>query len=177
MLVYTTGNGVNGFTLDPSIGEFCLSHRDIQIPDEGLYYSINQGYKPMFPKYVNEYIDYCQEYDPNTSRPYGLRYIGSMVADIHRNLIKGGIFIYPSTSKKPKGKLRIMYECNPLAFIVEQAGGKATDGLTRILDIEVTELHQTTPVFIGSKNMVNKAESYIEKDKHIKVSTNNLLTN
>lgn len=158
MLVYTTGKGVNGFTLDPSIGEFCLSHPDMQIPKDGIIYSINEGYYTHFPDGVKKYIKYCQVEDAKTNRPYTSRYIGSMVADIHRNLIKGGIFIYPVTASAPNGKLRLVYECNPMAFIIEQAGGKATNGYKRILEIEVKELHQRSAIFIGSENMVNKAE-------------------
>ena len=158
MLVYTTGKGVNGFTLDPSIGEFCLSHADMQIPKDGIIYSINEGYYTHFPDGVKKYIKYCQVEDAKTNRPYTSRYIGSMVADIHRNLIKGGIFIYPVTAGAPNGKLRLVYECNPMAFIIEQAGGKATNGYKRILEIEVKELHQRSAIFIGSENMVNKAE-------------------
>jgi fructose-1,6-bisphosphatase I len=158
MLVYTTGKGVNGFTLDPSIGEFCLSHPDMKIPKDGVIYSINEGYYVHFPDGVKKYIKYCQVEDEKTRRPYTSRYIGSMVADIHRNLIKGGIFIYPITASAPKGKLRLVYECNPMAFIIEQAGGKASNGYDRILDLEVTELHQRSAIFIGSENMVHKAE-------------------
>ena len=158
MLVYTTGKGVNGFTLDPSIGEFCLSHPDMKIPKDGVIYSINEGYYVHFPDGVKKYIKYCQVEDEKTKRPYTSRYIGSMVADIHRNLIKGGIFIYPVTASAPKGKLRLVYECNPMAFIIEQAGGRASNGYQRILDLEVTELHQRSAIFIGSENMVHKAE-------------------
>jgi fructose-1,6-bisphosphatase I len=158
MLVYTTGKGVNGFTLDPSIGEFCLSHPDMKIPKDGVIYSINEGYYVHFPDGVKKYIKYCQVEDEKTRRPYTSRYIGSMVADIHRNMIKGGIFIYPITSQAPKGKLRLVYECNPMAFIIEQAGGKASNGYERILDLEVNELHQRSAIFIGSENMVMKAE-------------------
>ena len=158
MLVYTTGKGVNGFTLDPSIGEFCLSHPEMKIPKDGVIYSINEGYYVHFPDGVKKYIKYCQVEDDKTKRPYTSRYIGSMVADIHRNLIKGGIFIYPITASAPKGKLRLVYECNPMSFIIEQAGGKATNGYERILDLEVTELHQRSAIFIGSENMVKKAE-------------------
>jgi len=141
MLMYTTGKGVNGFTLDPSIGEFCLSHPDIKTPKTGNIYSLNEGNHLHFPTGVKKYIKYCQEEDKATNRPYSSRYIGSGVADFHRNLLKGGIFIYPSTSKSPKGKLRLLYECNPLAFIIEQAGGKATDGKNRIMELPITELH------------------------------------
>lgn len=161
MLVYTTGKGVNGFTLDPSIGEFCLSHPDIKIPTTGHIYSINEGNYVHFPDGVKKYIKYCQVEDEATSRPYTSRYIGSMVADLHRNLIKGGIYIYPTTASAPKGKLRLVYECNPLAFIIEQAGGRATNGYERILDIEVTEIHQRESIFIGSTEMVLLAEEFM----------------
>lgn len=156
MLVYTTGNGVNGFTLEPSIGEFCLSHPNMRIPEDSSIYSTNQGSYNKYPKEVRAFIDYCVEKDMS------LRYIGTMVADVHRSLIKGGIFFYPALIKAPNGKLRLLYECNPLAFIVEQAGGKATDGKTRILDLTPTELHQRTPIYIGSKNMVEKAEVFLD---------------
>lgn len=158
MMVYTTGKGVNGFTLDPSIGEFCLSHPDMKIPEEGKIYSINEGNYVHFPEGVKKYIKYAQVEDKATHRPYTSRYIGSMVGDIHRNLIKGGIYIYPTTSSSPNGKLRLLYECNPMAFIVEQAGGVASDGFNRILEIEPTELHQRTSIFIGSPAMVKVAE-------------------
>ena len=163
MLVYTTGFGVNGFTLDPSIGEFCLSHPDMCIPKAGKIYSINQGNFISFPEGVKEYVRYCKQEDKATSRPYSLRYIGSLVADVHRNLIRGGIFIYPATKDAPRGKLRLLYECNPMSFIAEQAGGRATDGFRRILDIEPEELHQRTPIFVGSEEMVLKAEEFIRR--------------
>lgn len=158
MLVYTTGCGVNGFTLDPSIGEFCLSHPDLQTPENGNIYSVNEGNSVHFPEGVKQYINYCQAEDKATNRPYSSRYIGSLVADFHRNLLKGGIYIYPATAKAPKGKLRLLYECNPLAWIAEQAGGKASNGHTRILEIQPESLHQRTPLFIGSKNMVEMVE-------------------
>lgn len=162
MLVYTTGKGVNGFTLDPSIGEFCLSHPNMRIPKGGKIYSINEGNYNAFPDGIKKYIKYCQENNPVEGRPLTSRYIGSMVADLHRNLIKGGVYIYPGTANSPKGKLRLCYECNPFAFIVEQAGGKATDGYgNRILDIQPTELHQRVPVIIGSKEMVEKVEEFM----------------
>ncbi|MBK0382988.1 class 1 fructose-bisphosphatase [Pedobacter sp. SD-b] len=161
MLVYTTGKGVNGFTLDPSIGEFCLSHPNIKMPETGYIYSMNEGNYVHFPEGVKKYIKYCQVEDDATSRPYTSRYIGSMVADLHRNLIKGGIYIYPTTASAPNGKLRLVYECNPLAFIIEQAGGRATNGYDRILDIEVTEIHQRESIFIGSTKMVLKAEEFM----------------
>lgn len=163
MLVYTTGKGVNGFTLDPSIGEFCLSHPNMKIPKGGKTYSINEGYYIHFPDGVKKFIKWCQEEDNASNRPFSSRYIGSAVADIHRNIIYGGIFIYPTTSQNPKGKLRLIYECNPLAFIVEQAGGKATDGFKRILDIEPVQLHQRTPIFIGSSEMVDVCENFMKK--------------
>jgi fructose-1,6-bisphosphatase I len=163
MLVYTTGIGVNGFTLDPSIGEFCLSHPNITTPKNGKVYSVNQGYYEKFYPGARKYIDYCTSKGPD-GRPYGLRYIGSMVADIHRNLIKGGIFFYPSTGDSPEGKLRLIYECNPLAFIIEQAGGRATNGKQRIMELTPTELHQRTPIYIGSENMVRVAESFVAED-------------
>src|SRR5580698_4790730 len=148
MLVYTTGKGVNGFTLDPSIGEFCLSHPDMKIPKDGVIYSINEGYYVHFPDGVKKFIKYCQEEDGATNRPFSSRYIGSAVADVHRNLITGGVFLYPTTSASPKGKLRLVYECNPLSFIVEQAGGKATSGTKRIMELKPSALHQRTPLFI-----------------------------
>ena len=161
MLVYTTRRGVNGFTLDPSIGEFCLSHPDMKCPETGPLYSINEGNYARFPDGVKQYIRYCQVEDDTSGRPYSSRYIGSLVADFHRNLLKGGIFIYPSTAKSPNGKLRLLYECNPLAFIIEQAGGKASDGHRRILELTPTSLHQRTPLFIGSTQMVTKAEEFM----------------
>lgn len=163
MLVYTTGKGVNGFTLDPSIGEFCLSNPNIKTPETGLIYSLNEGNHLHFPDGVKKYVKYCQEEDAATNRPYSSRYIGSGVADIHRNLLKGGIYIYPTTTKSPKGKLRLLYECNPLAFIIEQAGGKATDGKGRIMEKNMKELHQRTPLFIGSTQMVEKAMEFMLK--------------
>ena len=163
MMVYTTGKGVNGFTLDPSIGEFCLSHPNMSIPDDGIIYSINEGNYVHFPEGVKKYIKYAQVEDAATNRPYTSRYIGSMVGDIHRNLIKGGIYMYPTTSSSPKGKLRLLYECNPMAFIIEQAGGVASDGFNRILDIVPTEIHQRVPIFIGSRKMVEVAENMMAK--------------
>lgn len=168
MLVYTTGAGVNGFTLDPSIGEFCLSHPNLKVPKDGTMYSMNEGNYVHFPLGVKQYIKYCQVEDESTHRPYTSRYIGSMVADIHRNMIKGGIYIYPTTASAPKGKLRLVYECNPLAFIIEQAGGRATNGYKRILDIDVTEIHQRESIFIGSTNMVLKAEDLMSQYSPLK---------
>lgn len=164
MLVYTTGRGVNGFTLDPSIGEFCLSHADIRIPESGSIYSINEGYFEKFEEPIRKYIKYAKEVDKQTKRPYKARYIGSLVADFHRNLLKGGIFIYPATQDAPSGKLRLLYEANPLAFVVEQAGGMAVNGETRILDVKPNDLHQRTPLIIGSTNMVKKAIEFIENE-------------
>ena len=163
MLVYTTGKGVNGFTLDPSIGEFCLSHPNMKTPQNGNVYSVNEGNYLHFPDGVKKFIKYCQEEDLQTNRPYSSRYIGSGVADIHRNLITGGVYIYPTTTKSPSGKLRLLYECNPLAFIIEQAGGKASTGSKRIMDIDLKELHQRTPLFIGSANMVDVALDFMKK--------------
>ncbi len=165
MMVYTTGYGVNGFTLDPSIGEFCLSHRDIKIPAKGKIYSINESYRARFSKSINQYVDYCKEEDKASNRPYSSRYIGSMVADFHRNLIKGGIFMYPAMTKYPNGKLRLLYECNPMAFLVEQAGGMATNGYERILDLQPTALHQRSPIFIGSPDMVKKVGEFINQER------------
>ncbi|MEE6075794.1 class 1 fructose-bisphosphatase [Avibacterium avium] len=162
MLVYTTGNGVNGFTYDPSLGVFCLSHENIQMPATGKIYSINEGQYLKFPLGVKKYIKYCQEEDKATQRPYTSRYIGSLVSDFHRNLLKGGIYIYPSATNYPNGKLRLLYEGNPMAFLAEQAGGLATDGYQRILDIQPTELHQRSPLFVGSKEMVEKAQSFMD---------------
>jgi fructose-1,6-bisphosphatase I len=158
MLVYATRRGVNGFTLDPSIGEFTLSHPDIKCPASGKIYSVNHGNFFRYDKAVQRYITSCQKKEKSTGGPYTQRYIGSMVSDVHRNLIKGGIFMYPGTTDKPGGKLRLMYECNPFAFIVEVAGGRATDGRQRILDIKPTELHQRTPMFIGSREMMDELE-------------------
>ncbi len=156
MLVYTTGKGVNGFTLDPGIGEFCLSHKDMKIPEQGKIYSYNEGNILSAPNGVKEYITWCQQVDKVTSRPYSARYIGSMVADFHRNLLKGGIFIYPPTEKAPNGKLRLLYECNPMSFIMEQAGGLAHTGNERVLDVVPTNLHQRVPIYMGSKKMVEQ---------------------
>jgi fructose-1,6-bisphosphatase I len=154
MLVYTTGHGVNGFTYEPTLGEYFLSHRNMKMPVEGKIYSINEGSANSFSPSVSGYLQYCKD------EKYTARYIGSLVADFHRNLLKGGIYIYPSTAKDPLGKLRLMYECNALAFIAEQAGGKATTGKGRILDIQPKDLHERVPFYVGSKNMVEKAETF-----------------
>jgi fructose-1,6-bisphosphatase I len=158
MLVYATRRGVNGFTLDPSIGEFTLSHQNIRCPENGKIYSVNHGNFFKYSDGVKKYIDRCQKRTKENGGPYTQRYIGSMVSDVHRNLIKGGIFMYPGTTDKPNGKLRLLYECNPFAFILEVAGGKATDGNQRILDVKPTQLHQRTPFFVGSKNMMEELE-------------------
>jgi fructose-1,6-bisphosphatase I len=154
MLVYTTGHGVNGFTYEPTLGEYFLSHPDMQMPADGKIFSVNEGSFNSFSDGVKQYVQYCKESN------YTGRYIGSLVADFHRNLLKGGIYIYPATAKDKHGKLRLMYECNALAFVAEQAGGKASDGIQRIMDIEPKTLHQRTPFFVGSKNMVDKAKSF-----------------
>ena len=161
MLVYTTGYGVHGFTYEPSLGEFFLSHPDIAMPDNGKIYSVNEGNARQFSQGVSDYIDYCKD------NKFSARYIGSLVADFHRNLFKGGIFFYPGTKSTPNGKLRLMYECNALAFLAEQAGGRATDGKNRILDLIPTSLHQRCPLFIGSKEMVEKAESFLVREKKL----------
>lgn len=161
MLVYSTGNGVNGFTLDTSIGEFCLSHPDIVMPEDGRLYSVNEGNYVNFPIGIKRYIKYCQEIDPATKRPYTTRYIGSLVADFHRNMLKGGLFLYPPTNAYPNGKLRLIYECNPMAYLAQQSGGLAIDGQGDILSIQPTSIHQRVPIYIGSKNMVNKVREYL----------------
>ncbi|MDR2121729.1 MAG: class 1 fructose-bisphosphatase [Flavobacteriaceae bacterium] len=160
MLVYTTGNGVNGFTLDPALGVFYLSHPNIKIPTKGKIYSINEGNYIKFPQGIKDYIKYCQE--EKEGRPYTSRYIGSLVADFHRNMLKGGIYIYPSYSQSPKGKLRLLYECNPMGFLAEQAGGKASNGFQRILDLNPVELHERTPFVCGSSEMVEKVEEFMK---------------
>ena len=160
MLVYTTGHGVNGFTLNPAMGTFYLSHPDMTFPVDGKIYSVNEGNYIHFPQGIKDYIKYCQMEEGD--RPYTSRYIGSLVSDFHRNMIKGGIYLYPKTSKDPNGKLRLLYECNPMAFLAEQANGKASDGFMRIMDIEPTELHQRVPFICGSTNMVEKAEEFMK---------------
>jgi len=158
LLVYTTGRGVNGFTLDPTIGEFCLSHKDIKIPSTGRYYSVNQGYYLKFDVEMRRYIDHCSDLNLR------LRYIGSMVSDIHRILFQGGIFLYPNTRKHPHGKLRLLYECNPLSYIVEQAGGKAiSTELKRIMEIQPKSLHQRATIAIGSPEMVDEMKEFVER--------------
>ena len=167
MMVYATRLGVNGFTLEPSIGEFCLSHPNMKCPENGKIYSINQGNSVKYDGGMLGYLEYCMQSNKEDGRPYSHRYIGSMVADMHRTLIKGGIFIYPADKSSPKGKLRLQYECNPMAFIIEAAGGKAVCGTSSILDIVPSELHQRTPVFIVSKNMVNKAMEFVKQEQAV----------
>jgi fructose-1,6-bisphosphatase I len=161
MMVYATRLGVNGFTLDPSVGEFCLSHPNIQTPPAGKIYSVNHGNFWQYEDRVRSYIHACQRKNKTNGGPYTQRYIGSMVSDVHRNLIKGGIFMYPGTTDKPAGKLRLLYECNPLAFMIEKSGGKATNGITRILDLQPTALHQRSPFFIGSRDMMSELEAHL----------------
>jgi len=163
MLVYTTGHGVNGFTLNPAIGTFYLSHPNMKYSETGTIYSINEGNYVHFPQGVKDYLKYCQLEEED--RPYTSRYIGSLVSDFHRNIIKGGIYIYPTSSKAPKGKLRLLYECNPMAFLAEQSGGKASDGYQRIMEIQATELHERVPFFCGSRKMVEKAEEFMAKHR------------
>ncbi len=158
MLVYTTGKGVNGFTLDPSIGEFCLSHPNMRLPEQGNIYSVNHSAYKDFPPAVQQFIDQCID------QGMKFRYIGSMVADVHRTLIKGGIFMYPQTTQAPNGKLRLLYECNPLSFIVEQAGGRSSNGIQRILELEASSLHQRTPIFIGSTALVEQLEALMQQE-------------
>jgi len=159
MLVYTTGNGVNGFTLNPAIGTFYHSHSNIKIPKRGKIYSINEGNYLQFPDYVKKYIKFCQQ--EKDERPYTSRYIGSLVSDFHRNMIKGGIFMYPQTTKNPRGKLRLLYECNPIAFICEQAEGLAINGEQNIMDINPQSLHQRTPFYCGSEEMIKDLQNFI----------------
>ena len=158
ILVYTTGNGVNGFTLDPTIGEFCLSHPDMKIPASGNYYSVNQGYYLKFDIEMRRYIDHCSDLNLR------LRYIGSMASDIHRIMFQGGIFMYPNTRKYPNGKLRLLYECNPMAMVVEQSGGKAINcNLERILELEVHDIHQQSTIAIGSPDMIDEMKAFVER--------------
>jgi fructose-1,6-bisphosphatase I len=167
MLVYTTGDGVTGFTLDPSIGEFLLSHENIRIPKRGKIYSVNEGNYRWWFDGTKKYVKYLQQEDKATSRPYSGRYIGSMVADVHRTLLYGGIFMYPGDTKNPNGKLRLMYEANPMAFLVEQAGGRASNGTKRILDVTPESLHQRTPVFLGSEQDVIECEEFLQGKREL----------
>lgn len=169
MLVFTTGNGVNGFTFDPSIGVFYLSHPNIKIPELGNIYSINEGYYEYFSPNVQSYIQFCKSIEVTDNRPYTGRYIGSMIADFHRNLLKGGIYMYPESINAPQGKLRLLYECNPMAFLVEQAGGKASNGEQRILDVAPTKLHQRIPFYAGSSKMVEQLEGMLSNSKEINI--------
>jgi fructose-1,6-bisphosphatase I len=161
MIVYTTGDGVNGFTLNPAIGTFYLSHPNMKFPENGNIYSVNEGNYLDFPLGIKKYIKYCQEEEGD--RPYTSRYIGSLVSDFHRNMIKGGIYMYPKSSRNPNGKLRLLYECNPMAFIAEQADGKSSDGYIRTMDVKPTELHQRVPFICGSKKMVCELEEFMKK--------------
>jgi len=163
MLVYTTGHGVHGFTCDPSLGTFYLSHENMKIPENGRTYSINEGNYLTFPMGVKKYLKFCQEIDKSGQRPYTSRYIGSLVSDFHRNLLTGGIYIYPATASAPQGKLRLLYECNPMAFLIEQAGGHANDGFNRIMQVVPTELHQRIAFFCGSKNMIVDSQKLMSK--------------
>ena len=165
MMVYTAGNGTHGFTLDPAFGEYILSHKNIQTPKKSKIYSINEGNYLYWHPGLKKYIKYLQDEDKATERPYSSRYIGSMVADIHRNLLYGGIFMYPADSRNPNGKLRLMYECNPMAFIIEQAGGRASNGKKRILDIQPEKLHQRVPIFIGSEEDVKMVEKFMAEEE------------
>jgi fructose-1,6-bisphosphatase I len=162
MLVYTTGHGVNGFTLNPALGTFYLSHPNLKFPKSGNIYSINEGNYVHFPDGIKKYIKYCQE--NIDGRPYTSRYIGSLVSDFHRNLIKGGIYLYPPTSQHTNGKLRLLYECNPIAFLAEQAGGAASNGTKRVMEVEPKELHQRTPFYCGNIGMVQRTESFLREN-------------
>lgn len=165
VMTYTTGLGVQMFTLDPSLGEFILNQDKIQIPDQGNIYSADEGSYNFWEPGLKKYVKYCQEVDPDTQRPYKARYIGCMAADVHRTLLQGGIFIYPDSTKYPNGKLRLMYECNPLSFIIEQAGGKAISGAQRIMEIEPEAIHECTPVYIGSTKNVEKLSEFLEEHR------------
>ena len=169
IFVYTAGNGVHGFTLDPSFGEFILSHPNIRTPKKGKIYSINEGNYLYWHPGLKKYIKWLQDEEKETDRPYSSRYIGSMVSDIHRNLLYGGIYMYPGDSRNPNGKLRLIYECNPMAFIVEQAGGRASNGKQRMLEVKPTSLHQRTPLFIGSEEDVLRAEKFMSEYDVIEV--------
>ena len=162
MMVYTAGHGVHGFTLDPNTNDFCLSHQDMKMPEKGRYYAMNEGNVNECDQRIVDYIKYCQSRENDYGSPYSGRYIGSLVADFHRNLIKGGIYIYPCTKEAPEGRLRLLYECNPLAFISEQAGGLSTDGAQRIMNIKPEKLHERVAFFTGSKSMVEKAMSFLK---------------
>ncbi|MAO64052.1 MAG: class 1 fructose-bisphosphatase [Balneola sp.] len=164
VLAYTTGMGVHLFTLDPSLGEFILNDSDVKIPEYGNIYSADEGSYNFWDPGLKKYVKYCQEIDADTQRPYKARYIGCMAADVHRTLLQGGIFMYPDSTKYPNGKLRLMYECNPLSFIIEQAGGLATDGNQRIMEIQPASLHECTPIYIGSKNNIEKFKEFFVEE-------------
>src|SRR5690606_31326639 len=169
MLVYSTGQGVHGFTLDPSVGEFLLSHENIQIPPKARYYSLNQGYEKYWTVGVRAYVKWLQGLYGEGHTPLGHRYIGSMVADFHRNLLRGGVFAYPADLQNPQepcGKMRLMFEAQALAFLANQAGGYASDGIGSILDIQPSALHQRVPLFIGNRDLVEKAENFIRENDH-----------
>ncbi len=162
IFVYSTGHGVHGFTLDPSVGEFLLSHENIRIPPKGKIYSLNEGNSSNWDPGMQNYIRYLKEADPSTGRPYSLRYIGTMVGDAHRTLLYGGMFAYPGDRKNPQGKLRLCYECNPMAYIIEQAGGRSSDGTQSILKVKPHALHQHTPVFLGSEEDIKICEEFLQ---------------
>ncbi|OYV85928.1 MAG: hypothetical protein B7Z63_04760 [Ignavibacteriae bacterium 37-53-5] len=162
IFVYCTGNGVHGFTLDPSVGEFLLSHENMRVPRRGKTYSVNEGNYEKWDTNFRSYVDYLKKDDPNSGRPYTSRYIGSLVADLHRNILHGGIFMYPGDKSYPEGKLRLVYECSPLSYIIEHAGGRASDGSRRILDIVPTSIHQRTKLLIGSEEDVKEAEDFVQ---------------
>lgn len=164
ILVYTTGKGVNGFTFDPGIGSFFLSHPQIKFPEVGHIYSVNEGNYVHFPTGVKKFIKWMQEIDEQDRRPFTARYTGSLVADFHRNMLLGGVYLYPTGTTSPKGKLRLLYECNPMAFLTEQAGGKCTDGFQRILELQPRELHERVPFFCGNRLMVEKAEEFLRNN-------------
>jgi len=170
IMAYTTGLGVSIFTLDPSIGEFMLSNEEVKIPEYGNIYSADEGSYNFWDLGLKKYVKYCQEIDSDTGRPFKARYIGCMAADVHRTLLQGGIFMYPDSSKYPNGKLRLMYECNPLSFIIEQAGGLATDGKKRIMEIKPSSLHECTPIYIGSRKNVEKLKEFFVKFDEIPAS-------
>lgn len=163
VMTYTTGMGVHMFTLDPSLGEFILSKEKVNIPDEGNVYSTDEGSYNFWEPAMKKYVKYCQEIDPATNRPHKARYVGAMAADVHRTLLQGGIFMYPDSSKYPNGKLRLMYECNPLSYIIEQAGGVASNGSGRIMEIVPASIHECTPIYIGSKSNVERLLSFFDE--------------
>lgn len=167
MLVYTTGQGVHGFTLNPELGEFLLSHKDMRLPEPPQYYSMNHAYYDRWSRGVHQYLHWLQERKEPEASPLSSRYIGSLVADFHRNLLRGGIFCYPAETDKPNGKIRLLYEAGPLAFLAEQAGGYASNGYEAILDIEPTDLHQRTPLYIGNRSLVHMAETFLREEGRV----------